>query len=211
LDGIQRAATKALCEDSLLFFTRYFFKARFGQKFIVNHHHTLICDELEALVDGRSYANVGDTTGLTEIQIFNLPPRYTKTELAVINLAPWCYARNAACKFIHLSYADKLVLDNSAQVRDLIKHPEFQALWPMEFKEDTDAKGLWRNDDGGGFLASPAGGSITGLRGRSPVRLRLCKRPVPHWQALRTPSVLSPLLPRAGAGPSRPRTTGGHG
>ena len=64
-EGLERGVRKALCEQSLLYFTRCFFKARFGQKFIVNHHHKLICDELEALVDGRSYANVADTTGLT--------------------------------------------------------------------------------------------------------------------------------------------------
>lgn len=162
MDSLERAAIKALCESSLLFFARYFFKQRFGDRFIVNPHHTVICKELQDLVEGTSVANIGEP-GPTEILIINVPPRYTKTELAVINFVPWCYVRNPGSKFIHLSYSDKLVLDNSAQIRDLMKLKAFQELWPISFREDVDAKGLWRTDAGGGFLASPAGGSVTGF------------------------------------------------
>lgn len=95
--------------------------------------------------------------------LINMPPRYGKTELAVINFIAWCMARNPAAKFIHLSYADKLALDNSSQVRELMRHEVYKEIWPIEWKQDSDAKGLWKTTNGGGLMANSAGGTITGF------------------------------------------------
>lgn len=156
MDAVERLAARLVCEDSLLDFTRYMFKARNGSPFIVAPHLERIAGELQGLVDGT-------LPDKPEILIINIPPRYGKTELAVINFMAWCFARNPACKFIHLSYADKLVLDNSAQTRELVKHEAYRALWQLDFKQDADAKGLWKTEAGGGLMASPAGGTITGF------------------------------------------------
>ena len=93
---------KHKCEQSILFFTRYFFKKRYGNKFMVNSHHEKIAETLHKVVSG-------------EIKrlIINMPPRYGKTEEAVINFIAYGLAINPASKFIHLSYSDDLVLDNS--------------------------------------------------------------------------------------------------
>jgi len=64
----------------LLAFSQYVFKARKGIDFVLNHHHALICEALEKVF-------IGETTRL----IINIPPRYSKTELAVINFMSWCY------------------------------------------------------------------------------------------------------------------------
>jgi predicted phage terminase large subunit-like protein len=162
VDAVQRLAARLVLEDSLLDFTRYTFKRRNGVPFIVSQHHEIICNELQALVDGQSVSNVGEE-GLTELLIINMPPRYGKTELAVINFIAWCLARNPAAKFIHLSYADKLAMDNSSQVRELMKHEAYRDLWDIDWKLDADAKGLWKTNSGGGMMASPAGGTITGF------------------------------------------------
>lgn len=92
-----------------------------------------------------------------------MPPRYGKTELAVINWVAQCLARNPKAKFIHLSYSDDLALDNSSKTRDLIRSEEFQSLWPLRLKDDADSKKKWYTSHGGGLYATASGGAITGF------------------------------------------------
>ncbi|UGA37942.1 phage terminase large subunit [Chromobacterium haemolyticum] len=139
-----------LCEFE--FFARWFFKAQTGRKFIVAPHHRQIIETLEAVARG-------DIKRL----IINIPPRYGKTELAVKLFIAWCLANNPAAKFIHLSYSDDLALDNSSAVRDLIKHEEFQRLFDVKLKADSDSKKKWYTNQSGGVYATSAGGAITGF------------------------------------------------
>ncbi len=97
--------------------------------------------------------------------IVNVPPGYGKTSKAVWSFVGRGFAINPASRFIHSSYSDKLVQDNSSRIRDLINHEEYKLLFPyVSFKEDSKAKGLWKTMQGGSFLASPSGGSVTGFR-----------------------------------------------
>jgi hypothetical protein len=140
------------CLDSLLFSTRYFFKARFGRKFIVSDHHLIICDALEKVLRGE----------ITKL-IINVAPRYTKTELAVKNFIAHGLALNPAAKFIHLTYADKLALDNSEEAKDIVHHESYQALFNVQTKRDSKAKNKWYTDLNGGVYAAAAGGQVTGF------------------------------------------------
>ncbi|MBR1154348.1 hypothetical protein [Bradyrhizobium sp. JYMT SZCCT0428] len=81
------AVARALAEQSLLFFTRFMFKARFGSKFMVNWHHEEICEHLEAV-------HRGEIPRL----LVNCPPGSSKTELTVINFAAWAEAKNSWCR-----------------------------------------------------------------------------------------------------------------
>ena len=104
-------------------------------------------------------------TGEIKRLIINIPPGCGKTSSAVWAYVARGFAINPSSRFIHASYSDKLVQDNSSKIRDIINHPDYSTLFPyVSFKEDSKAKGLWRTDQGGSFLASPAGGSITGFR-----------------------------------------------
>lgn len=140
------------CERDFLFFCRYFFKKRYGEKFIVNSHHFRIAKKLEEVAEG-----------LVRRLIINMPPRYGKTEMAVICFIAWCIARDASSKFIHLSYSDDLVLDNSSQVKELVQSDEFQALWPIALRQDSKSKKKWYTADRGGLYATSAGGAVTGF------------------------------------------------
>lgn len=95
--------------------------------------------------------------------VINMPPRYGKTELAVINFIAQSIAANPKARFIHLSYSDDLALDNSGRVRELIKSDWFQNFWPVELKDDADSKKKWYTEQGGGLYATAAGGPITGF------------------------------------------------
>ena len=140
-------------EASHLAFTRRFFAEREGSDFIVGPHHRVMCETLDRML-------AGEITRL----IVNVPPGYTKSELAVIYLIARGLALNARARFIHASFNGQLALENSNKVRDVLRLPGFQEIWPRRIRIDTDAKGLWRTVEGGGLMAAAAGGPITGFR-----------------------------------------------
>lgn len=148
-----RAVVKRLCEDDGLAFTRFFFKERQGADFHVGPHHRVIAQALEAVLDGR-----------IKRLIINVPPGYTKTEQAVIAFIARGLAKNPRAKFIHASFNGELVNENSVAIKDTLATPAYRDMWGLEIREDADAKGLWKTLQGGGLLAKPAGGPITGFR-----------------------------------------------
>lgn len=143
---------KVMCEEDLLFFTRYIYKENHRRNFIVAPHFVKIANTLERVSKG-------------EIKrlIINIPPRYGKTELAVKCFIAWALARNPQSKFIHLSYSDSLALDNSSQTKEYIESDSFQKLWQMNLKKDAQSKSKWFNEYGGGVYATASGGAITGF------------------------------------------------
>lgn len=142
---------KALIED-LYFFARYAFNQRTKSKWLQNWHHQEICDTLQKVYDG-------------EIKrlIINIPPRYSKTEIAVKNFAAWCLAQNPDCEFIHASYSATLAANNSAQTRDLVASQWYQELFQTHLDSSSTAKDHWKTTSGGVFYSSGAGGTITGF------------------------------------------------
>jgi len=149
----EKRMLKYMLEKDGMQFMRYFFKIREDSKMICNWHHYVIEYVLQAVYDL-------DVTRL----IINIAPGYTKTEQAVLNFICRGLAINPRSKYIHTSYAGRLVNTNSAKIRQTIKSAEFQELWPMKIRVDADAKGEWYTEQGGGMLAAAAGGQITGFR-----------------------------------------------
>jgi len=143
---------KSKCENELLFFARYIYKENHRRSFIVAPHFVKIAETLEKVY-------IGDITRL----IINIPPRYGKTELAIKLFVSWCLAKEPTSKFIHLSYSDSLVLDNSSQTKEYMQSEAFQKLWNMTLKKDAQSKGKWFNEFGGGLYATASGGAITGF------------------------------------------------
>lgn len=146
-------ARKLECEEDGLYFSRYFFKQRTGGKMIVERHHKAIQQTLDRVIDG-------------EIKrlIVNVPPGYTKTELATINMIGRGLALNNRARFMHLSYSHNLALLNSSTARGMIKSTAYQSMWPMGLRDDADSKAMWWNEFGGGVYASSAAGQVTGFR-----------------------------------------------
>ncbi len=123
-----------------------------GKKFIVAPHHIEIAEALMKVASGE----------ITRL-IINIPPRYGKTEIAVKMFIAWIMANNSAAKSIHISYSDDLALDNSAAIRDIVKCDEFQRMFPMNLRTDSDSKKKWYSDEGGGLYSVAAGGAIVGF------------------------------------------------
>lgn len=120
---------------------------------MVSPHHKILAKTLDKVLSGK-----------IKRLIINMPPGYTKTELAVINFIAHGLAINPASKFIHISYSDALVMNNSSAIKEVVLSKEFQTLWPQRLRTDTQAKKSWYNSSGGGMLAVSSAGAITGFR-----------------------------------------------
>jgi predicted phage terminase large subunit-like protein len=139
--------------QSQLAFTRYFLKKRDGHKFILSDHHRIMARTLDQVIAGN-----------IKRLIINVPPGYTKTEMAVINFISRGLAINPKSKFIHISYSDNLALLNSGLIKELCTSKEYTSLYPTTLKKDSQSKGAWYNIHNGGVMAVSSGGAITGFR-----------------------------------------------
>lgn len=142
---------RTFCLSSTLNFTRYIFKKKTGNRFIVGDHHRIICEALDKVISG-------------EIKrlIINIAPRYGKTELAVKNFISYGLALNPKSKFIHLSYSDDLVLDSSKEINNIIRSDYYQRLFPESATDSNNAK-KWYTNAGGGLYAVSSAGQVTGF------------------------------------------------
>lgn len=125
---------------------------------------------------------VVNKTDVGEVELIHLEVNETKnfianglvshnTEIAVKMFIAYGLAISGGkAKFIHVSYAQKLALDNSEAVRDLILSEPFQKLFPeIQIKKDSKAKEKWYTTSGGGVYATSSGGQVTGFgAGSSP-------------------------------------------
>lgn len=151
-------ARKIECEQDGLYFMRYFFKQRFGTKMKIGRHHPVIQAALDRTLLPPSHPD------FISRLIINVPPGYTKTELASIHYMARGLAINPQARFLHLSRSDKLVLLNSGIVREIVKSKAFQDMWPIDIKSDTNSKHIWHTSVNGGVTATPAGGQVLGFR-----------------------------------------------
>lgn len=149
----ERRMLKYMLEQDGIQFMRYFFKHREGNKLLLNWHHFVIEYVLQAVYDCK-----------IDRLIINIAPGYTKTEQVVLNFISRGLALNPRSKYIHTSYSGDLAQDNSSKIKDTIESPEFQELWPMATRKDKKGKKRWFTDVGGGMMATPSGGQITGFR-----------------------------------------------
>lgn len=152
IDDVNRRLAAYDLEESLYEFTLWVFEKIYRRTFLPNWHHKTLCQVLEDIHAGKLLHTV-----------INIPPRYTKTEIVVKIFIAWCYAKDPDCEFIHLAYSDELALNNSAAVREIIQHEEYQKLWPIEFKLDSTAKKKWKTTAGGEMSAAATGGAVTGF------------------------------------------------
>ena len=138
---------------SLKKYTKAMFKAQYKRAFAMGEHHDKLFEVLEKVVDGE----------ITRL-IINMPPRYSKTEVVVKSFISWCYALNASCRFLHLSYSDMLVNDNSATVRNIMQEPLYQQLFPNSaLAKDKESSTRWKTKAGGEMYSVSTQGQVTGF------------------------------------------------
>lgn len=139
------------CDADLLFFTRFFFKVIKNQKFIINWHHDDICLELTKVANYETlFLNI------------NIPPRHSKTELA-INFIAQNLGKNPHGNYLYITASDDLRSETSVKIRDIITTREYQDMYGVRLKKDQNAKNLWRTEEGGGLKTATISGQITGF------------------------------------------------
>jgi hypothetical protein len=151
-------ARRVECEEDGLYFTRFFMKQRFGSKMIVGQHHPIV----QAALD-RTMLHPSDPGFISRL-IITLPPGYTKTELACISYMARGLGINSGSRFLHLSYSHNLALKNSSDTRAITRSLEYQSMWPIKTRDDSDSKSMWWTTEGGGVYATSSGGQVTGFR-----------------------------------------------
>jgi predicted phage terminase large subunit-like protein len=144
---------RKLCSEDLYRFTRYFFRCRYKSDWVQNWHHQAICDKLMKVING-------DITRL----IINLPPRYGKTELAVINFIAYGMAIAPDSEFITVSFSAGRAVNSTYMARNIVMMPEYQALFPeTQVSKHVKGKGEWHTTAGGIVYGASADGTITGF------------------------------------------------
>ena len=147
----ERRVAAELASADLYFFSRWMFWQRKGYKWKRAIHHKIICDALMRVFRGE-----------TKRLIINIPPRYSKTELAVVNFIAWSMGQVPDAEFIHTSYAAPLAVNNSVQVRAMVQHEAYAEIFPR-CRIASDAKAHWTTNEGGVMYATGTGGTITGF------------------------------------------------
>ncbi|MDR1112786.1 MAG: hypothetical protein LBL18_03375 [Bacteroidales bacterium] len=137
----------------ILEFTQLFFYYVTKQKFDTNWHHTVICDKLNEIL---TYQHP------TNRIIINIPPRFSKTELAVVSLISYAYALNPTCEFMHFSSSSTLVTRNVTNIRNVMESELYKAMFPHT-ELSNDAKGSLTTSAGGVLYSAPFLGQITGF------------------------------------------------
>ncbi|MDD5395219.1 MAG: phage terminase large subunit [Thiothrix sp.] len=134
-------------------YVKYIFHATKGREFRWNEHHTVICNALM-----RAFA------GISPRLILNLPPRFSKTELAVVSFASWALGISPDAEFIHASYSSVLAANNSYNIRSVMQHEAYREVFPdSQLQDDSKARHWWKTANGGVFYATGAEGTITGF------------------------------------------------
>ncbi len=147
----ERFVAAEMARQDLYFFARWMFRERRGFQWRRAPHHRLICNALMRVFRG-------ECTRL----IINIPPRYSKTELAVVMFIAWCLGKVPDAEFIHTSYSATLAANNSANVRDLVQHEAYREVFPGVALQD-ESRAHWSTTAGGVMYATGAQGTITGF------------------------------------------------
>lgn len=134
-------------------YTRVMFKAQYHRSFIVAEHHKRMFEALQNVVDGKC-----------KRLIINIAPRYGKTELVIKSFISWCFALNPKCRFLHLSYSDMLVYDNSETIRNIMQEELYKALFPSSaLASEKESAKRWKTKAGGELYAVSTQGQVTGF------------------------------------------------
>ena len=96
--------------------------------------------------------------------VLTVPPRHGKSQIASIGLLAYALGRNPDWPVIHTSYTADLSNDFSRQVRNLLREPEYQAIFPgiLPAPDSSSVQRWGMRGRRGVFISSGIGGPLTG-------------------------------------------------
>ena len=144
-------AMRELCRRRFLPFVQ-----RFRPKYMAGWVHEDICRRLERFV-----RDVED--GKEPRMLLMMPPRSGKSELGSRHFPAWVLGQHPEWEIIAASHTSSLTLSFSRYIRDLIRDPAYQVLFPdMRLDPSSQSVENWNTLAGGGYLAAGVGTGITG-------------------------------------------------
>ena len=94
--------------------------------------------------------------------ILTVPPRHGKSELATKKFPAWMLGKHPEWPIMVASYSGELAVDFGHGTREIMQSPSYKEIFKTRLRVDTQAKGKWMTEEGGGYMAAGAGGAITG-------------------------------------------------
>lgn len=142
--------TGALRADNLVWFVIWAFGLiEPNTPFKYGKHIGLICDELEKVTRGELVTEADE--GEYQMLIINVPPGHMKSLLVSVFWPVWTWIRHPGRRFVNTAYREPLALRDADRARELIRHPEFQALFGdcFSIRKDQDTARRYTNTEGG--------------------------------------------------------------
>jgi hypothetical protein len=132
---------------SLIDFTTYTY-----DRYKVGAHHRLIAEQLERVMRRE-----------VDRLMLLMPPRHGKSELASRRYPAFCLGNHPHRQIIAASASESFATDVGRDVRNIIKDPSYQRLFPdTQLAEDSQASGRWHTKQGGVFYAVGVGSQVLG-------------------------------------------------
>lgn len=112
------------------------------------------------------------------------PPQHGKSWITSKRFPAWLLGMDPTLDIISASATSDLATEFGGAVRDLVRDPCYQVLYPgSTLSESSQAKGRWETSQGGGYYAVGIGGSLFG-RGAS---LGIVDDPFSTWEDAQSP------------------------
>lgn len=150
---------KRLAENSLYEFTKQAWEiVEPGTPFVDGWHIKVICDHLQACVDG-----------IIRNLIINMPPRHMKSLLVAVMFPMWVWTFRPEYRWLFSSYSGNLSMRDSLKCRRLVQSAWYQNNWGHRVKliSDQNVKQFFETDRYGYRFATSVGGTTTGMGGNA--------------------------------------------
>jgi hypothetical protein len=130
--------------------------------------HRVICEQLDRVVHRQ-----------VDRLMLLCPPQHGKSRITSERFPAYLLGQNPTTEVVSASATAQLAERFGREVRNCIASQEYRHLFPgTELAEDSQAKGLWRTRQGGGYYAVGIGGALMGRGGE----LGIIDDPFATWE-----------------------------
>jgi predicted phage terminase large subunit-like protein len=117
------------------------------------HHHRLLIEQFHQVEAGK----------LDRLMVF-WPPGHAKSKYSSEYGPAWWIGRNKRKTIIHASYGTNFAERFGRKIRNIVRRPEYEAVFGATLSPDLRAAGEWETIEGGEYKAAGVGAGITGRR-----------------------------------------------
>lgn len=94
--------------------------------------------------------------------ILECPPRHGKSEISTKKFTSWALGKHPDWEIVVASYSSDLATKFGQETRDIMNSSQYQSIFDTRLSSDSKAKGFWKTEKGGSYMAAGVGGAFTG-------------------------------------------------